>query len=146
MKGDEGMKLFVLNLSYTVTVDEEMPTITTLKYNKDTGDFEQIGVEGEYIKNDLICIAAERQEDLLDVIKKQIGKYGEDITIEIIDAIDLDNVIQPERTIEDEYGNTHIIPAIKGKVVFQGGFDIYKEELKDLLDAATDLLIEAEVL
>ena len=140
------LKLFILNLSYEIVVDEEIPTITTLKYNKDTGEFEQIGEQGQYKKNDLICIVAERQEDLLDVIRQQIGKYGEDITIEILDVIDLDNVIQPEQTIEDEDGNTHIIPAIKGKVVFQGGFDIYKEELQDLLNDATDLLLEMEVL
>ena len=140
------MKLFIINIRYEVRVDEEIPIITTLKYNRETKEFEQAGAEGQYIKNDLICLVAEQQVDIIEVIETQIGRTADNTEIEIIDTVDLDNIIQPEQTIIDDDGNEHIIPAVKGKVVFQGGYDISKEELKDLLDDAIDLLMEMEAL
>lgn len=136
------MKLFIINLAYEIIVEEEIPELIKLKYDKTTGEFIQIGQEGNHFKSDLIIIVAENEINLPEIIKHQMGKYGEEIIIEILDVIDLANVIKPEQTIPNEDGTTTVIPAVKGKLAFQGGFDIYKEELKTLLDDATSLLTE----
>ena len=121
------MKLFVVNISYDVSVNEQIDNITTMKYDATAKQFVEVGQTGNYIKNDLLCVLAETQQKLIEVIERNMGLYGEDIEMQILDEVDLDIITN-------------------GKMIFQGGFDINKAELQDLLHDATALLLEAEVL
>ena len=121
------MKLYVVNVSYGVEVEEQANIITTMKYDVVAKQFVEVGQPGNYIKNDLLCVLAETQQGLIEVIERNMGLYGEDIEIQILDEVDLDTITN-------------------GKIIFQGGFDINKAELQDLLHDATELLLEAEVL
>lgn len=136
------MNLYVVNINFETEVSDEIPDVSTFKYNRETGEFETRGQVGQYVKNELVCMVAENKTDILDVIQKEMGRFGEDLELQILDVINLDNIVHPEQTLTDNDGNEVIIPAVKGRIIFQGGYDINKAQLKDLLNSASDLLIE----